>query len=396
MIGTAGLFVSGAGAGLLAGATSCSAVQLGLLASAMSGPPRGGRPIGIFLGGRLVSHVALGAAMGAAGAAVRLPPQVRTIALACAAAALALFALDLLGVRWTGRLLRRRAGGACAATPVPVPQTGAPLGVSSGSGLPSVAAGRRFPVPPVWRAGGLGAATIFVPCGLTLSAEIMAAASRSVLGGAAVMAGFVLGTVPFVGLAGLALGRGTAVLRGRAAALAGAVLLVVAGWTLLSGLRLGGWLPRDGAVATAIDGRFVADDAAGTQVITIWALDRGYRPSAVTARPGRPTVLVVRTRNTYGCVRAFTVPARRIDRVLPVTGATRVDLGVPAAGRLRFTCATGHYPGVIDFRAPAAQPAGRARAAAIRARVASRPMISSDSNSGNPTVRPVTATRTGA
>jgi hypothetical protein len=193
----------------------------------------------------------------------------------------------------------------------------------------------------------LGAATILLPCGVTLSAELLAVTSRSPLAGAAVMAGFVIGTAPVTALVGLGLGRGMAVLRGRLTAFVGVALVAVAGWTLLSGLRLGGWLPQPAGAATA---RTVTTGPGGTQVITIGAADRGYRPALVTARSGVRTVLVVRTHGNRGCTRAFTVPSRGLERVLPETGDTRLDLGTPAPGRLRFTCASGHYPGAITFR----------------------------------------------
>ncbi|MBX6767762.1 MAG: sulfite exporter TauE/SafE family protein, partial [Actinomadura rubrobrunea] len=81
-----------------------------------------------------------------------------------------------------------------------------------------------------------------------------------------------------------------------------------------------------------------------------WALDRGYRPAVLTARAGVHTVLVLRTRGTRGHTRAFTIPSRGVDLVLPVDGEARVDLGTPRPGRLRFVCASGHYPGSITFR----------------------------------------------
>ncbi|MFF5264015.1 hypothetical protein ACFY4C_34235 [Actinomadura viridis] len=71
----------------------------------------------------------------------------------------------------------------------------------------------------------------------------------SALAGAAVMAGFVLGTAPVSGLLGVGLGRGVNVLRGRLTAFVGVALLAVSGWTPLSGLRLGGWLPAGGGAA---------------------------------------------------------------------------------------------------------------------------------------------------
>ncbi|MQY01986.1 urease accessory protein UreH domain-containing protein [Actinomadura macrotermitis] len=329
----AGLLAAGAGAGLLAGATSCAAVQLGLLTGAVRGASRPGAPVAAFLSARLAVHAALGAVLGLTGGAVQPGPRARGVLLALAAVVLALFALDLLGLRPARRLLRRGADGAPHCAPAPAPDL------------------RPDRAPPrVRRPAVLGAATVLVPCGLTLSAELLAVTSRSPLGGAAVMTGFVLGTAPLSALAGVALGRTMALLRGRLTALLGVALLAVSAWTLLSGLRLGGWLPDGSGSASADAARFVRTDSAGTQVVTVWALDQGYRPSLVEARAGRHTVLELRTRGTRGHTRAFTVPARNLDVVLPADGVTRIDLGAPGPGRLRFVCASGHYPGAITFR----------------------------------------------
>lgn len=325
------LFFAGAGTGLLAGGTTCAAVQLGLLTGAVTGGPPGtrpGRPVVAFLGAKLASHTLLGALLGLAGGAVQPGPRTRGALLAAAALLLALFALDLMGAPPVRRLLRRRGPGgedAHCATP------------GQGHG--------RGPVV-------LGAATVLVPCGLTLSAELLAVTSRSAPGGAAVMTGFVLGTAPLFGLIGVTVGRSLALLRGRLTGLLAAGLLAVAGWTLLSGLRLGGWLPAGGGgTASAADSaRFVRTDASGTQVVTVWALDGGYRPALVTARAGVRTVLVLRTQRTRGHTRAFTIPSRDADVILPESGETRIELGAPGPGRLRFVCASGHFPGAITFR----------------------------------------------
>ncbi|GAA3984024.1 hypothetical protein GCM10023085_77660 [Actinomadura viridis] len=325
------LFLTGAGTGLLAGGGSCAAVQLGLLTGAVRDAPRPAAPVAVFLGAKLVTHTALGALLGLAGSAVQPGPHVRAGLMLAAAAVLLVFALDMFGFAPARRLLRRagaagdQEAGRCAAP--------------------------RAPVRRMRRPAALGAATLLLPCGVTLSAELLAVTSRSALAGAAVMAGFVLGTAPVSGLLGIGLGRGMNVLRGRLTAFVGVALLAVSGWTLLSGLRLGGWLPGGGAAAT--DGTVspnVTTDVTGTQIITIGAADRGYRPALAAARPGVRTVLVLRTHGNRGCTRAFTIPSRNLERLLPVTGETRIDLGVPRPGRLRFTCAAGHYPGALTFR----------------------------------------------
>ncbi|MFC6886955.1 sulfite exporter TauE/SafE family protein, partial [Actinomadura yumaensis] len=297
---------------------------------------RDARAVGAFLGAKLAAHGVLGAVLGLAGGAVQPGPRVRGALLAVAASMLVVFALDLLGFRPARRLLGRgrvsRGGERCDGR--------------SGAACDGPRAGRlRRPV-------ALGAATVLVPCGLTLSAELLAVTSRSAVGGAAVMAGFVLGTAPLFGLVGVTVGRSLALLRGRLTALLAVGLIAVAGWTLMSGLRLGGWLPEGGGAAAGADdsARFVRVDPSGTQVVTVWALDQGYRPAVLSARAGTRTVLVLRTRNTRGHTRAFTIPGRDLDVVLPVNGETRVDLGTPGAGRMRFVCASGHFPGAISFR----------------------------------------------
>jgi sulfite exporter TauE/SafE len=333
------LFLTGAGTGLLAGGGSCAAVQLGLLTGAVRHAPRPAAPVAAFLAAKLAVHTALGALLGVAGAAVQPGPGVRGALMVIAAAVLLVFALDLVGFPPARRLLRRfgGAGGDHCAT--------GPRGADGASAEPRYGRLRR--------PAALGAATVLLPCGVTLSAELLAVTSRSPVAGAAVMAGFVLGTAPISGLLGVGLGRGMSVLRGRLTALVGVGLVAVTGWTLLSGLRLGGWLAGPGTAATAAAHgvtRNVTTDAAGTQVITIGAAGRGYRPALVTARSGVPTVLVVRTHGNRGCTRAFTIPSRGLERMRPVTGDTRLDLGTPRPGRLRFTCAAGHYPGAVTFR----------------------------------------------
>ncbi|MFI0356866.1 sulfite exporter TauE/SafE family protein [Actinomadura sp. 9N407] len=331
------LFLTGAGTGLLAGGGSCAAVQLGLLTGAVRDAPRPAVPVTAFLTAKLVTHTALGALLGIVGAAVQPGPRARAALMLAAAAVILVFALDLLGFPPARRLLHRSTIGS---------------GAEHCSGAePGTGAEHCATAPPrrarTRRPAALGAATVLLPCGVTLSTELLAITSRSALAGAAVMAGFVLGTAPVAALLGMGLGRGMAVLRGRLTAFVGVALVAVAGWTLLSGLRLGGWLPGPAGAATA---RNVMTDSTGTQVITIGAADRGYRPALVTARSGVRTVLVVRTHGNRGCTRAFTIPSKGLERMLPETGDTRLDLGTPEPGRLGFTCASGHYPGAISFR----------------------------------------------
>ena len=56
------------------------------------------------------------------------------------------------------------------------------------------------------------------------------------------------------------------------------------------------------------------------------------------------------TDKTYSCAQAFVIPALRIERLLPPSGVTSIDLPPQKAGSvLRFTCSMGMYGGQIRF-----------------------------------------------
>lgn len=341
------LLVAGLTAGLLAGGASCAAVQGGLLAGAVTrrsrvlagagdAPAREPRssaetessvllPTGVFLAGKLVSHTALGALLGVFGAVLQPGPQAQAVLLLASAVLMVLFALDLMGVRAVAGL-------------VPRPPASWGRLVRRGARIDSVL------TPAV-----LGFLTVLVPCGVTLSMGLLAVTSGSALGGAAVMAGFVLGTVPLFAGLGYLLRKSTTVLRGRLSVATGVVVLVIALVTAGSGLRLGGWLPDLSGGGSSTAAAVAEVDAGGVQRIVLQVADTSYTPDRVTARAGVPTSLVLRTDGTRGCTRAFVIPSLGFRQVLPESGDTTVELAAPAPGVLAYTCSMGMYSGQIEF-----------------------------------------------
>lgn len=320
------LFATGLGAGFVAGGASCAAIQGGLLAGAVrpcekpagdcaSTPPRDllPRALTAFLGAKLLAHTILGALLGLLGGAIQPAPSTRAVLLLLAGALMVLFGLSMLGVPGVGRLLPRPS----------------PRGAGRGPLL-------------------LGAATVLVPCGVTLSVELVAVTAGSALGGAAVLTGFVLGTFPLFAALGLLIGASGRLLRGRPTAAVGLLVLAVAAWTIASGLRLGGWW-TPAAVGT-VDHAAASTGADGVQRVTVRVGNEGYHPARALARADVRTVLVLRTDHTTGCTRGFVLPARDVQRVLPTSGETGIDLGTPHAGTLTWTCSMGMYSGRIEFR----------------------------------------------
>jgi sulfite exporter TauE/SafE len=335
MTSTLPLFVTGITTGLLAGGASCAAVQGGLLASAVtrrhesladenhSGPFA---PVATFLGAKLVSHTLLGAALGVLGAAIQPSPRVQAMLLIAASLLMVLFALDLLGVSAVRRF-------------VPQPPAGWGRRVRRSAKSSSAVA------PAI-----LGFLTVLIPCGVTLSMELVAITSGSPVAGAAVMAGFVIGTGPLFAVIGVVLRSAARLWQGRLSIATAVVILAVAIWTLTSGIRLGGWWPDGSAPAAAVPADALRTGPDGRQIVTIQARSDGYQPEVVTAKAGVPTTLVVATNRTGGCVRSFVVPELDKRLILEPSGEASIDLGTPKAGTLNYSCGMGMYSGRVVFQ----------------------------------------------
>jgi sulfite exporter TauE/SafE len=352
--------------GLVAGGVSCAAVQGGLLAGLIArrkGIPetsirRGGRPkakakvavspafsgpqdlvpVAGFLAGKLISHMLLGALLGLVGDRVQLNFRVQAIMLISAGAVMLLMALDLLGVRAVRRL-------------VPSPP-------ASWSSLVR----RRARSSAAFAPAALGFATVLIPCGVTLSMELLAIASRSALAGALIMGTFVLGTSPLFAILGYTLRRASSVLGSNVGKLAAVAVLIIGTITINNGLALTGSSLSFSGIGSRLvraqepevvqfgpaeiaESSQVAD---GMQTVTVQVEDTGYSPSRVQAKAGVPTKLVLRTNGTIGCTRAFVIPDLGIQKMLPASGTTELHLGTLPRGRLDFTCSMGMYWGEID------------------------------------------------
>lgn len=243
-------------------------------------------PVASFLAAKLASHVLLGAALGALGASFQLSLQTRGLLQVAAALLLVLFALDLLGVRFVRRLL-----------------PGAPA-----SWTRLVRRSARW--DSALASGVLGLVTVLVPCGVTLSMEFLAIASGSAVRAAAIMAAFVVGTMPLFALIGVIARRTTQMWGSAWQRVTGAVILVAAVLSLNAGLVLldSPWAPSRAfarAVGTDRDGTTVAGDSSsggaagavsdgvivgpdGVQRVTMSAKPGGYSPLKVLLRGGSP------------------------------------------------------------------------------------------------------------
>jgi sulfite exporter TauE/SafE/copper chaperone CopZ len=342
--------------GLAAGVSTCMALVGGLVLAlsasyqarrAASGVADGSlmsqmRPALVFMGGRIAGYALLGAALGAIGASVTLPPQVTAVLMITVA-----IVMTLLGTRLTGLSPR-------IATWSPT----LPMGLSRQLGLGEGAGGAYSDA----RAAGLGAASFFLPCGFTQAVQIYALSTGSPLFAGAIMAVFAIGTAP--GLLALA-GLPVVVPRTMRPTLLRLVGVVVLGFAFINasaGLRLSGvTLPSFGvetAAAAPLPATGVAAD--GTQALTTYQGADGYSPGNVSIYAGIPTHWTIQSTNTSTCAVLLVVPDLGIQVRLH-EGPNTFDLPALPAGTINYSCSMGMYGGSITV---VDRPSGSTRGSA--------------------------------
>ena len=295
------------------------------------------RPALVFIAGRIVGYGMLGAALGALGASVALPPQVTAVLMIGVA-----IVMTILGTRLTGLSPR-------IATWSPT----LPMGLGRSLGLADGAVGGYSDS----RAAALGAASFFLPCGFTQAVQIYALSTGSPLLAGAILAVFALGTAP--GLLALA-GLPVVVPAGWRPTLMRLVGVVVVGFALVNGaagLRLSGiGLPFGVAsVAAAVPPSGIV--ANGIQTLATYQNVDGYSPGNASIYAGVPTRWTVTSTSTGSCAAALVVPALGISVRLH-KGANTIDLPALNAGTLRYSCAMGMYGGSITIVDRPAAPTG--------------------------------------
>lgn len=86
-----------------------------------------------------------------------------------------------------------------------------------------------------------------------------------------------------------------------------------------------------------------------TQIIEIDAKG-GYSPKLTTAKAGVPTILRLKTRGTYDCSSALSIPALGFQKTLDATGVTDIEVSQQLAqGTLDGVCAMGMYNFSVKF-----------------------------------------------
>jgi len=87
----------------------------------------------------------------------------------------------------------------------------------------------------------------------------------------------------------------------------------------------------------------------GVQYIRINA-GGGYSPRISSAKAGIPTKLIMKTSGSFDCSSSLAIRSLGYQKILPQTGETEIDLGIPKAGEpLTGVCGMGMYNFTINF-----------------------------------------------
>lgn len=331
--------------GLTTGGISCMAVQGGLLASLISNQKDKYTPqsVLIFLLAKLATHILLGFLLGWIGSAITLSLTARLIFQSVAALFMLATAANLLQLHPIFRYI--------ALQPPKFLQRF----------VRSTTKGETLFAPAV-----LGAATIFIPCGVTQAMEVLAISTGNPWQGASIMAAFTIGTMPiFAGIGYLAQTLKT-FWQERFAKIAATALVVMGVWSLNGVLLvLDSPVTLQRAVHPIVyffsEERFkqtpVLQDTGrlpgvletqDTQLATIQVTNHGYTPNKLQVKAGKPVQLTLESEETYSCALSFILKEFGIAVDLKPTDTKKVSFMPTRKGNYTFSCSMGMYTGTLE------------------------------------------------
>lgn len=83
------------------------------------------------------------------------------------------------------------------------------------------------------------------------------------------------------------------------------------------------------------------------QIVTLSVTQNGFEPSQVDVKPGIPVVLKITRKTDSTCAKEILIPAKKINRPLPLKKEVSVDVGKLEKGEIRFACSMDMIAGQI-------------------------------------------------
>ncbi|MFA7252538.1 MAG: sulfite exporter TauE/SafE family protein [Candidatus Paceibacterota bacterium] len=311
--------------GLVASVSTCMAVIGGLVLSISATYSKGDdkiKPQVLFHLGRLVSFFILGGVIGSLGSIFTLSPTADSILKIIIAVIMLLLGLNLLNVFQRLKTCQ-----------ITFPRT-----FSKFVTLVSSFSHKYTPFL-------IGVATFFLPCGFTQSMQIYTLSTGSFISGGLTMLAFALGTLPTLAL----ISFGSSTINSKVNSV---IFLKTAGLVIIFFALFNLYYALGGASYFNVQSKAESNNVSfinNEQIVELKAKG-GYQPRKSVAQAGLPTIIRFETSGTFDCSSSVKIPSLNINKFLPQTGTTDINIGVPEIGLFKGSCGMGMYPFEIDFR----------------------------------------------
>jgi len=83
------------------------------------------------------------------------------------------------------------------------------------------------------------------------------------------------------------------------------------------------------------------------QIVTLSVTENGFEPGRVDVKPGIPVVLKVTRKTDSTCANQIVIPAKKINKELPLNKEVTVEVGKLEKGEIRFACSMDMISGHI-------------------------------------------------
>jgi sulfite exporter TauE/SafE/copper chaperone CopZ len=340
-VGSSSSLLAFLGLGLLAGVSSCAALVGGIVLSMSKQwqelysneqtTYRKLEPHLLFNAGRLVSYGALGAVLGIIGSRLQISFQFTSFLVIAISFLMVALGLQMLGVKAFRKF-----------------QFTLPKFATRYIADEKNFQGKYMPFL-------MGAATFFLPCGFTITAQGLALLSGSVVQGSLIMLAFALGTAPMLMLIGLSSVKFLAKphLAERFSKVAGFLVLFFALFNMYSQINVLGFTginlnAGQGQIATA-DAKGLPPIVDGKQVVKMNASASGYSPDYIKVKAGVPVRWEITDTGTSGCTNAIISRNLFSGSISLTPGKVSIkEFTAEKAGKYRFSCWMGMVNGTIE------------------------------------------------
>lgn len=282
----------------------------------------------LFNGGRILSYGLVGVMLGALGNIFQISVGFSALLTIGVSIFMFLLALQMLNISWAKNF-----------------QFKAPKFLTRNMADERNFTGRQMPTL-------MGAGTVLLPCGFTLTTQGLALLSGDPIKGGLIMLAFVLGTTPILFLIGMSslMFNSKPHIAATFTKIAGTLVILFAFFNINAAFNVLG-LPNFSSYL--INGKSVAGSVQAKgqkQIIAMTASAQGYEPNYFQVKVGTPVEWQITDEGASGCTNSIIARDLFDGQVKVVPGQTVSKTFTPTkTGKFRFSCWMGMATGIIEI-----------------------------------------------